>query len=306
MSQQRCSQQSCVRLLAFAFSCLLLPTMDKQSLANGIKPTQAGITYAKTNKTPLLLDLYIPEDRTEACPLLIWVHGGAWRSGTRAGVPVTGLLNHGIAIASIDYRLSGDAAFPAQIHDINRAIDYLRQHSIELRIDPEHFAIAGSSAGGHLAALTGVSHDVQSLTPQPTVGKTLQPESLKVDAIISFFGASNLETILQQSTPHGLSVRIPALQLLLRGQPEQQPDLARLASPVTHVDSDDPPLLLIHGDQDPQMPINQSHELEGAYKNAGATVHFDVVHGGRHGGDKFYTDAQIRRVAAFLHTSFEE
>ena len=185
MSQQRCSQHSCVRLLAFAFSCLLLPTMDNQSLANGIKPTQAGITYAKTNKTPLLLDLYIPEDRTEASPLLIWVHGGAWRSGTRAGVPVTGLLNHGIAIASIDYRLSGDAAFPAQIHDINRAIYYLRQHSDELGIDPEHFAIAGSSAGGHLAALTGVSHDVQSLTAQSTGGKSLQPKSLQPKSLKS-------------------------------------------------------------------------------------------------------------------------
>ena len=83
---------------------------------------------------------------------------------------------------------------------------------------------------------------------------------------MSYFGASNLTTILDQSTPHGLSVRIPALDLFIGGQPEQLPEVARAASPIYHVDSQSPPVFLVHGDQDPQMPINQSHELYGAYK----------------------------------------
>jgi len=204
------------------------------------------------------------------------------------------LLEDGYAIASVDYRLSGDAPFPAQVHDIKAALSYLRRHSDELGIDPQQMAIAGASAGGHLAALVGVSQSVPALTDRDTNS----PD--RVSAIVSFFGASNLETILQQSTPHGLNVRVPALQLLLRGQPDQKPELARLASPVTHVDAEDPPLLLIHGDQDPQMPINQSHELEGAYKQVGSEVEFDVVHGGAHGGAIFYSPDKIRRVAEFL------
>ncbi len=294
------------KLLTLAISSFLSVTMEPQCIAKEIAPTKAGITYSTTNQTPLLLDLYIPEDQAGAAPLVVWVHGGAWRAGTRTQVPIKDLLKHGLAIASIDYRLSGDAAFPAQLHDINQSIAYLRHHAADLGLDPKRFAIAGSSAGGHLAALAGVSSDVVELLPPSADDTPISPKTLRVSAIVSLFGASNLETILQQSTPHGLSVRVPALQLLLRGQPDQKPELAQLASPVTHVDGSDPPLLLLHGDQDPQMPINQSHELEAAYQRAGSQVHFEVVHGGEHGGNKFYTDAQIRRIADFIKASFAE
>lgn len=96
-------------------------------------------------------------------------------------------------------------------------------------------------------------------------------------------------------------MRVPALQLLLGGQPEEKPDLARLASPVSHVDPKDPPLLLIHGDQDPQMPINQSHELQGVYEGLGLTSVFHVIHGGAHGGAEFYDSERMERVESFLH-----
>ena len=116
-----------------------------------------------------------------------------------------------------------------------------------------------------------------------SVGRHLN-QSSDVQAIVSYYGASNFLTILQQSTPHGLGVRIPALQLLLGKQPEKTPELAKLASPVFHVDDSDPPLLLLHGDQDPQMPINQSHELFGKYEAHDLAVKFEVVHGAAHGG----------------------
>ena len=95
-----------------------------------------------------------------------------------------------------------------------------------------------------------------------------------VQAIVSYYGASNLTTILSQSTPFGLSVREPALDLFLGAQPDEAREIAEMASPVFHVDADDPPLLLLHGDQDPQMPINQSHELEGAYRLYGLSYNF--------------------------------
>ena len=121
-----------------------------------------------------------------------------------------------------------------------------------------------------------------------------------VQAIVSLYGASNLTTILPQSTPHGLNVRIPALDLFLGGQPEAVPELARLASPVFHVDAGDPPLLMMHGDQDPQMPINQSHELAGAYEALGRPFVFKVVHGAAHGGPAFTSETNLRWIDSFL------
>ena len=122
----------------------------------------------------------------------------------------------------------------------------------------------------------------------------------RVDAIVDYYGPTNFMTILPQSTPHGLSVRVPALQLLLGDRPENMPELARLASPVFHVDEQDPPLLMIHGDQDPQVPINQSHELHGKYKQHDLDVTFEVIHGGAHGGPQFFDAQRMQLVEAFL------
>jgi acetyl esterase/lipase len=152
-----------------------------------------------------------------------------------------------------------------------------------------------------LAALVGVSNASSELEGQ--VGSD-PAESSAVQGIISFYGAANLTTILKQSTPHGLSVRVPALDLLLGGQPEDLPSVTRLASPVFHVDKHDPPLLLLHGDQDPQMPINQAHELYGAYKEVHAQVQFEVLHGAGHGGSVFYDPERIRIFKRFLSRYF--
>jgi dipeptidyl aminopeptidase/acylaminoacyl peptidase len=124
-----------------------------------------------------------------------------------------------------------------------------------------------------------------------------------VQAIVSYFGASNLTTILPQSTPYGLGIRTPALKAFLGALPEENQAVAKLASPVFQVDASDPPLLLLHGDQDPQMPINQSHELQGAYEKLGLDAVLVVVHGAAHGGDAFYDAERIERVASFLDAS---
>lgn len=121
-----------------------------------------------------------------------------------------------------------------------------------------------------------------------------------MQAVVSYYGASNLTSILNQSTPHGLSVRSAALDLFIGGQPEDLPELARLASPVFHVDPNSAPLLMLHGDQDPQMPINQSHEMHHAYQQQGVEVQFEVVHGAAHGGPHFVTDANNAIVKEFF------
>jgi len=250
----------------------------------------------------LKLDLYIPQKK-QAGPLILWVHGGAWRSGSRDEMPLVAALEAGYPAASIDYRLSTDARFPAQIHDIKAAIRFLRANSGQFHLNADTIVVAGSSAGAHLAALVGVSNGNSEL--EGKVGSFLN-QSSSVQGIVSYFGASDLTTILDQSTPHGLSVRVPALDLLLGGQPKNLPELSKLASPVFHVDRQDPPLLLFHGDRDPQMPINQSHELAGAYTKAGAKVQFEVVYGAAHGGPLFYDQERSKTLLRFLQSIFPD
>ncbi len=254
------------------------------------------IEYARVQDARLLLDLYKPSAQ-QTGPLIVYVHGGAWRGGSKTEMPLSDLLSNGCPVASADYRLSTAARFPAQVHDIKAAIRFLRGRQKELGIDASRIVVTGSSAGGHLAALVGVTNGHTEL--EGTEGEFAK-ESSAAQGIISFFGASNLTTILAQSTPHGLSVRVPALDLLLGGQPDVKTELARLASAVFHVDKNDPPLLLIHGDQDPQMPVNQALELQGAYEAARCHVRLEIIHGAGHGGSAFYDAERMSLVKKFL------
>jgi acetyl esterase/lipase len=258
-------------------------------------PEYKELIYAAVDGKDLALDLYMPTE-VQRPLLIVWVHGGAWRLGTKAQVPMQ-FTEHGYATASLNFRLSTEARFPAQVHDIKAAIRFLRAKADQYGYRADRIAIAGNSSGGHLAALVGVTNGNRDL--EGTVGNYLK-ESSDVQAIVDYYGASNLTTILLQSTPFGLNMRKPALELLLGAQPEEAKALAELASPVMHVGPGDPPLMLLHGDQDPQMPINQAHELQGAYEKAGLDVTFDVVHGAAHGGDQFVAPEHLKRVLAFL------
>jgi len=266
----------------------LLQAQDRQ-------PDLADLIYGTVGARALMLDLYLPEG-IENPPLIVWVHGGAWREGSKDGPP-TEFVEEGYAMASLDFRLSGEAPFPAQIHDIKAAIRFLRAEAPSLGYRADRIAIMGASSGGHLVELVGVTNGVASLEGE--IGDH-PGESSDVQAVVSYYGASNLTTILSQSTPHGLSVREPALRLFIGGLPDEVPETAEMASPVFHVDASDPPLLLLHGDQDPQMPINQSHELEGRYERLGLDVSFDVVHDAAHGGQAFFEDPHLARALEFL------
>ena len=266
--------------------------------SNGETQKLLNVEYAKVDGISLRLDVYLPTE-VEQPTLIIWVHGGAWRRGSKENPPILPIIEKGYAVASVDYRLTPVAPFPANVHDIKAAIRYLRAHADLYGYEQDGFVISGSSAGGHLAALVGVSNGQNEL--EGTVGEHLD-ESSDISTIVDFYGASNLTTILNQSTPHGLSVRVPALELLIGGHPDDLPEMAKLASPVFHVDRNDPPLLLIHGDQDPQMPINQAHELHGVYKSLGLPVQFEVIHGGAHGGDAFFDEERMALVDHFLRS----
>jgi acetyl esterase/lipase len=266
----------------------------------GVMRTDA-IVFATVDGQDLMLDLYTPVG-VDNPPVLIWAHGGGWQRGSRDELPVVELVQNGYAFASIDYRLAPASRFPAQIYDLKAAIRYLRGNAAELGIDPNRIGSAGSSAGAHLALLLGVTNGAEEL--EGHVGE-YDNVSSDVSMILAYFPASDLTTILDQSTEFGYGVRAPALEALLGGLPEAVPELAQLASPVYFVDAGDPPLFVLHGDRDPQMPINQSHQIEGEYERFGLPVHFEVVHGGVHGGDGFYDSDRTAKVSAFLDEYFK-
>jgi acetyl esterase/lipase len=258
--------------------------------------TTKDVEYARAGDQSLRLDLYEPAAAN--APLLVYVHGGAWERGAKTPMPLTGLVERGYAIASLDFRPASAAPFPGQVHDIKAAIRFLRGTASRYTYDARRIAVVGASSGGHLAALVGLTNGQADL--EGTLGEH-RKESSDVQAIVSYFGASNLTTILAQSTPFGLGVREPALKTLLGASPKENEAMARLASPIFHVDAKDPPLLMLHGDQDPQMPINQSHELQGQYERVGLAAELIVVHGAGHGGDAFYSPQNLDRVATFLN-----
>lgn len=288
----RMNARSCWWLIS---SWLILTSLEVSA-----QSTVTDVEYARVGDKVLMLDLHLPKQSNP--PLIVYVHGGAWRAGSKSDVPIAPLIDLGFAIASVDYRLSTEAVFPAQVHDIKAAIRFLRSKADLFHINTKNVAIIGSSAGGHLAALVGVTNGVHQL--EGAVGEAL-PESSDVHCIVSFYGASNLRTILSQSTDFGLRMRVPALKLLLGGTPEERPDLAKLASPVEHVDPADPPLLLLHGDADPQMPPEQSDELAKTYRASDLDVTLVPMIHSKHGGSEFYDEQRTQLVATFLKRHLE-
>jgi acetyl esterase/lipase len=253
------------------------------------------ILYATTQEKELKLDLYKPEKSSDPY-LIIWIHGGAWHSGSKENPPMD-LVTRGYAMASINYRKTVEAKFPALIHDIKAAVRYLRAHADQYGYRKDKIILWGSSAGGHLAALAGLTNGNSYL--EGTIGNDLKTSS-HVQAVLDFFGPADLTTIMSQSTPHGVSVRGPALTLMFGKPLDQAAEELKLASPVHHADKNDPPLFICHGDQDHQVPINQSIQLYGKYRELGLNVQLEYVHGAGHGGKGFSDPALIDKVDQFL------
>jgi acetyl esterase/lipase len=284
----------CVALL-----CVILGLANVATAAAADAPDAArhltDLVYATVGGKSLGLDLHLPAG-VRRPPLLVFVHGGAWTTGNKTQYPQF-LLARGFAVASLDFRSSNEAPFPADVFDIKAGIRYLRAKAALYGYRTDKIAIVGASSGGHLAALVGVTNGLQSL--EGTEGDYLD-QSSGVQAIVSYFGASDLTTILAQSTPMGLAVREPALKRLLGATPDQVPELAKLASPIFHVDRNAPPILLLHGDQDRQMPLNQLYELQWAYEQAGRHAEVLILHGVDHDAVPFFAGPPVDRVVAFL------
>lgn len=277
--------------LLFTFICIYCSI---SSFAQQYK----DLVFAKTPERDLALDIYLPAG-VQNPDLVVWVHGGAWHSGSKADPPMD-LLKRGYALASIEYRLSVEAPFPAMVHDIKAAIRFLRGNAEKYGFKKDKIIIWGSSAGGHLVALAGLTNGNKEL--EGDLGEYLN-ESSDVNLVVDFFGPTDFTTILRQSTPHGVSVRAPALALLLGKPLDQATQLAKVASPVYHVDQNDPPVFIAHGNQDPQVPINQSIELWLRLKEHGVKTAFEILPDDGHGGPGFSGNAFIDKVVAFIETN---
>lgn len=241
---------------------------------------ERDVPYADSDNPRQRLDLYLPKkpDAEKRLPLVVYVHGGGWHSGDKSGgYRLLGpLVDSGdYAAASIGYRLTQEAIWPAQIHDCKAAIRWLRANAAKYGYDPERIGVVGTSAGGHLVAMLGTSGDVKSL--EGNLGK--HPDvSSRVACVVDFFGASDL-TVL--GSRHDGPDSPPAK--LIGGTIQENKEAAWNASPITYVSEDDPSFLMIHGTDDPLVPYNQSELLDAALKKVKVESQLIPVVGGGHG-----------------------
>jgi acetyl esterase/lipase len=235
------------------------------------------------------LDLHVPGDGAGPFPLILWIHGGAWMSGSKEGCVPSPWALKGYVVASINYRLSQDARFPAQLEDCKAAIRWLRANARRFKIDREHVIAWGDSAGGHLAALLGTTGDAAEWDPAPP------GESSRVQAVIDWYGRTDLSRVCTDP-----AMAEHAVAHLLGGSGEKVSEVARKASPITHVSRDDPPFLIMHGDADATVPVQQSEAFAEALKKAEVPVILVVLKGVGHGGEEFLKSDKTRIIDAFL------
>jgi acetyl esterase/lipase len=248
------------------------------------------LSYVPNGHALQKLDLYVPQSIEKPLPLIVWIHGGGWKGGSKDQCPPLSWSGKGFAVASINYRLSQDAKFPAQIKDCKAAIRWLRTHAKKYKIDPDHVVAWGGSAGGHLASLVGTARDV----PEWEQGHGLG--SSQVHAVIDWYGRADLTPV---STDPALAESPSAS--LLGGSGREVGELAQAASPLTHVSKDDPPFLIMHGDLDNVVPVQQSQTFAEALRKAGVKVSLVVLKGAGHGGPDFLRAEQVSVIDSFLN-----
>ncbi|MBL6763837.1 MAG: alpha/beta hydrolase [Verrucomicrobiae bacterium] len=244
--------------------------------------------YGGAGNPRQMLDLYLPVEPDNR-PLVVWIHGGGWKNGSKENLPMMWLLEKGYALASINYRLSDEAKFPAQSHDCKGAIRWLRANAKRFGYNATKIGIAGSSAGGHLVALLGVSGGVKEI--EGTVGGNLD-QSSRVQAVIDLYGPTDFLSMVDQPSRMDRSGPDCPEALLIGGTVKENVEKARAASPSTYVSNDDPPHLIYQGDKDPLVPWKQSTSFHELLKKAGVNSELVMIKGGEHGGPAFTRDAK--------------
>ncbi len=261
---------------------LLITSCQKKPIE--VKVLQ-NIVYGNYNfqnqQKSLLLDLYLPQKKPEQpLPLLIYIHGGGWLEGTKTYCPGKIVVPRNYAMACISYRFSNEALFPAQIQDVKTAVRWLRKNADKYDLDPNNFGVWGPSAGGHLSALLGTSAGVKELSDT----NNNQEISSAVQAVCAWYPPTDFTKVppafdepITAATEekykgkewYGYTV---VTHKLLGGPVSQKLELSALANPITHIDAQDPPFLIMHGEKDQVVPISQSVLLADALSEKGVEV----------------------------------
>ncbi len=266
------------RLSAYPLGVMVLLASCSIAQDAATKPTRSftDVVYAQVGDRELHIDIAVPEGGVgKPRPAVVWIHGGGWKKGTYKMNLARRFTDHGYVVASVEYRLSGEAVFPAQITDCKAAIRFVRAKAKEYGIDPDRIGVWGGSAGGHLAALLGTTAGTRELEGDyGNVGV-----SDKVQAACVFYGPADLT--VTREVP-GKKKPGPVAELL-GGKPTEKPALAKLASPIRHITRDDAPFLLVHGDKDPLVPTAQSESFCAALRKAGVDATFIRVKNAGHG-----------------------
>ena len=247
--------------------------------------------------------LYTPsvESNTQY-PLLVWVHGGAWKRGSKDAIPeknpllLQSVLNEGYALASVDYRLSGEAIFPQPVQDINDALNYLYDNAEKLGIKADNVVIMGRSAGGHLAGFIGATNSAYNQVD------FYEPPKYKVSAVVSFFGPTDL---LELSNKGGKKTsKKSSVSRFLGDIPNNIPKLAKKASTTSYVNENTPPYIQLHGTLDKRVPLSQSEILKAKLDEHGVTNQLFIEEGVGHSAPVFDTEKYVTHVLDFLNKHF--
>jgi acetyl esterase/lipase len=289
-----------------AFGSMAQPVPSTLSIAPEVLPAGSpygeavlirDIPYASHPTTNQNFNLYLPREKgAQPFPLVVWIHGGAWSSGSKEWDNVKYLIRDGYAIASIDYRYTPEAPFPAQIQDCNAALNFILTRAADYGVDARRFVVAGGSAGGHLALMLGLARGQKDFGANPAV---------KPLAILDFFGPadltmmkSDLEAIHSQK---GLELLQDAGSKLLGEPLDEAADKAKIASPINYVSATAPPVLIIQGGKDPLVPPAQSERLHAALDKAGVKNQLIVIDEAGHDGPLFSTPEVQPKVIHFLN-----
>jgi acetyl esterase/lipase len=255
-----------------------------------------NVRYNNDTLPKHLLDIYLPAIAKGKLTLVIFIHGGGWLSNDKYAdmgymkKTVAEIISSGFALASIDYRFSTQAVFPAQIQDCNRAISFLYDNADKYGFDKNRFAVMGFSAGGHLASLVGLSKN-------NNISAFFMPGTSRLfgfKAVVDFYGPAELILF-----PGSNDAKSPEA-LLIGAAPLNRPDLAKAASPVTYVDKNDPPFLIIHGEKDELVSPNQSRLLSAWLNVSGVQNELLIVKDAPHYGVMFDSDEVRNKVMNFL------
>jgi len=256
------------------------------------------------------LDLYLPGKPDRSVPLVLWVHGGGYRAGSKWSdlglphAPPVALVADGFAVASIGYRLSEHATFPAQIEDCKAAVRWLRAHAAEYGLDQARFGAWGPSAGGHLVSLLGTSGEVKELETLPENAGV----SSRVQAVCDWFGVSDFLLLDSHAHASGGNVMHDAadspISQLFGGPIQERREAVRRANPMTYVSADAPPFLIVHGARDTTVSVLQSKLLHEALRKAGVDSTLDIIpdagHGGEPGGEVFASPERYEQAREFF------